>query len=307
MKRCVLTALLSSLSGLATPVESIAADEVATPEKETISTQQNAGRELVCLCNDMWFLLSSVSNRKTADSAAPEMHRLLEQMIVLSDRLCNEGGQDLEMLNEMHVRLEESLEELTNEFNSLCNVRCFGSDKLITEFRYSVEVGMFTDECIALLDPPKPVLSAAEARAEFSRFKRLVEPDKAVLDALIAVQDARSAGDAAVQLCALSVTLNKLAPEQALAERNFAPESRSSARKAYTPIEPLLWGIRSEIVRIASLPGYHKKEFDCFSDALETVFRSLAVTHYHFFDEVFDESFHSDLDEALQENSTTSN
>lgn len=307
MKRCVITALLTSLSGVAAPAESLAVDGVAPSENESANAQHHAGRELVCLCNDMWFLLSSVSNRKTADSAAPEMRRLLERMIVVSDRLCNEGGQDLEMLNEVHERLEESLEELTEEFNSLCTVRCFGSDKLMEEFRYSVEVGMFTDECIALLEPPKPELTAAEARSEFSRFKRLVEPDKAVLDALIAVQDARTAGDAAVQLCALSVALNKLAPEQALAERNFAPESRSSARKAYTPIEPLLWGIRTEIVRIASLPGYHKKEFDRFSDALETVFRSLAVTHYHFFDEVFDESFHSDLDEALQENSTTSN
>ena len=291
MKKCFITAMLTSLSGFAAPVESIAVDDDTTTEHEQISVQHSAGRELICLCNDMWLLLSSVSNRKTADSAAPELRTMLERMILLSDRLCSEGGQDLELLNEMHERLEESLEELTSEFNSLCEARCFGSEKLIAEFRYAVEVGMFTDECIALLDPPKPELTEAETRAEFQRFKRLVEPDQAVLDTLRGVQDARSAGSAAEQLCVLSVTLKQLLPDKALAERNFSP----------------LFGIRTEIVRIASLPGYHKKEFDCFSDALETVFRSLAETHYHFFDEVFDESFHSDLDEALQENSTTSN
>lgn len=307
MKKCFITAMLTSLSGFAAPVESIAVDDDTTTEHEQISVQHSAGRELICLCNDMWLLLSSVSNRKTADSAAPELRTMLERMILLSDRLCSEGGQDLELLNEMHERLEESLEELTSEFNSLCEARCFGSEKLIAEFRYAVEVGMFTDECIALLDPPKPELTEAETRAEFQRFKRLVEPDQAVLDTLKGVQDARSAGSAAEQLCVLSVTLKQLLPDKALAERNFSPENHVSARRAYRPIEPLLWGIRTEIVRIASLPGYHKKEFDCFSDALETVFRSLAETHYHFFDEVFDESFHSDLDEALQENSTTSN
>ena len=305
MKRCVLTAMLTSLSGFAAPVEAIAMDEDTATGQEKIRVQHNAGRELICLCNDMWLLLSSVSNRKTADSAAPELRTMLERMVLLSDRLCSEGGQDLELLNEMHEQLEESLEELTSEFNSLCEARCFGSDKLITEFRFAVEVGMFTDECIALLDPPKPVLTDAETRAEFQRFKRLVEPDQAVLDTLKGVQDSSSAGSAAVQLCALSSTLNQLVPDKALAERNFSPENHVSARRAYRPIEPLLWGIRTEIVRIASLPGYHKKEFDLFSDALETVFRSLAETHYHFFDEVFDESFHSDLDEALQENSST--
>lgn len=307
MKKCFITAILTSLSGFAAPVESIAVDDDSATEHEQISVQHHAGRELVCLCNDMWLLLSSVSNRKTADIAAPELHAMLERMIVLSDRLFSEGGQDLELLNEMHESLEESLEELTAEFNSLCEVRCFGSDKLITEFRYAVEVGMFTDECIALLDPPKPELTDAETKAEFQRFKRLVEPDQAVLDALRGVQDAGSAGNAAVQLCALSSTLNQLLPDKALVERNFSAENQVSARRAYRPIEPLLWGIRSEIVRIATLPGYHKKEFDRFSDALETVFRSLAETHHYFFDEVFDDSFHSDLDEALQENSTTSN
>jgi hypothetical protein len=178
---------------------------------------------------------------------------------------------------------------------------------LLTEFRYSVEIGLMGDDCSPLLEEPRPLLTENEAKSELLRMKKLVLPDKDVLIVLQSVNDAASAQSAAIRLQSIAARLNTLVPEEALAERDFAPKAGSRARKAYAPIEPLLWGIRTEIVRIASLPGYHKTDFDSFSEALECVFRSLAETHYHFFDEVFDDSFHSDLDEALRENATTSN
>lgn len=305
MKSRLLSALLMSVPGVAAPAADALGSTVDANSAE-VRVQYDCGRELVSLCHDMWFLLSSVSNKKQADTAAPTFRAAIERAITLTEQMYNEGGQDVELLTDVQENLADSLDELTDEFDSLCKMRCFGSDKLIVEFRYAVHVGMFTDDYVNFLDEPAPHLTESEVRGELSRFKRLVEPDKALLEALRAVQDARTAGDVAVKLQALSESLNELLPATAVQNREFSPSADKRARKAYAPIEPLLWGIRSEIVRIASLPGYHKTDFDQFSDALESVFRSLADTHYHFFDEVFDDSFHSDLDEALQENATTS-
>ena len=305
MKSQLLSALLMGLPGVAAPVAG-ALPGAAESEPTAVQVQRDSGRELVCMCHDMWFLLSAVSDKKQADAAAPLFRSLIDRTIVLTEQLYKEGGQDVEILNEMQENLEDSLAELTDEFDSLCKIRCFGSDKLIVEFRYAMEVGMFTDDYETLLDEPEPHLTEAETKAELGRFKRLVEPDTAVLIALQNVKDAESAGNIAHKLQSLAERLNALIPEESLQNRDFSPTAGKRARKAYAPLEPLLWGIRAEIVRIASLPGYHKTDFDHFSDALENVFRSLAETHYHFFDEVFDDSFHSDLDEALRENATTS-
>lgn len=306
MKSKLLSALLMSIPGVAAADTEQLLTEPNEAEPQPLQAQRDCCSELVCVCHDMWFLLASVSDKKQADAAAPLFRNLITHTVALTDRMYKEGGQDVEVLTEAQEKLADSLDELAEEFDSLCRVRCFGSEKMIAEFRYAIEIGMFTDDYIACLDAPEPHLNEAETRSELVRFKRLIEPDKAVLAALCAVQDARSAGDAARELQALSALLDSLEPESKIKDRDFSPSAGKRARKAYEPIEPLLWGIRTEIVRIASLPGYHKTEFDPFSDALETVFRSLANTHYHFFDEVFDDSFHSDLDEALLENATTS-
>lgn len=60
-------------------------------------------------------------------------------------------------------------------------------------------------------------------------------------------------------------------------------------------------------MRIASLPGYDEMPYDNFSDALDRVYENLANSHSTWFEDVFDASFRSDLDEALHENVTTSN
>lgn len=286
---------------------SLGDSESYAPSGESGVTRPDPARELLCLCHDMWFLLSGVSNRQYADAAAPEFRRLLEATIALSERVYSEENLSAAGAEETHASLDESLDELTAEFSSLCAARCFGSEKLIAEFRYSIEVGLFEDDCAGMLQEPVPHLNEAETRNELQRMKKLLDPDREVLAALTSVQDARSAQLAGVRLLNVSELFRSLKPESVVATREFAPKADSSARRAYQPLEPVLWEIRSEIVRIASLPGYHKKEFDSFSLALETVFRSLAETHHHFFDEVFDDSFHADLDEALRENATTSN
>ena len=268
---------------------------------------EKLGHEMLKVTNDMWFLLSGVGDKQAADAAAQRFHELVKESERIGDKLYAQQALDIEALDMMHYRIAEVYESLSYEFESLCRARCYGSQRLIGAFRAAVTAGIFDDECMPGLEQPKPPFTETEARHELVRIRRLVEPDKAVLTALQEVKDANSATKAAETLSLLTSRLQKLLPDSTLANRTFADKSAPHVRAAFAPIEPLLWGIRSEIVRIAALPGYDDEPFDLFSDALDTVFQSLGDTHNTWFDEVFDESFRSDLDEALHENATTSN
>lgn len=276
----------------------------ARPDEARVATVQHAedyGRELLSLCNDMWFLLSGVADKADADAAASRFRELVDKALAVAEKLYDPTNPELLEMAELHASIAESMEDLTQEFNSLCALRCYGAEKLIAQFRYSVENGMFSDDYLVYLEEPRELLTDAETRSELLRYKRLVEPDRAVLDTLRAVKDARTADDAAIQLSLLSERLKKLSPQQDVADRPFSPESDASVRLVYAPIEPLLWGIRAEIVRIASLPDYDEAAYDSFSEALQDVYIRLGEAHCHWFDSVFDASFHVDLDEALQE------
>lgn len=289
------------LLGLSVPAE-------AEPsERDTSVENEKLGHEMLKVTNDMWFLLSGVGDKSTADAAAFQFVKLIEASERLSEQLYAQQAMDVEALNMMHYRIAEVYESLSFEFESLCKARCYGSQNLIAAFQYAVRTGLFDDESLPGLEQPKPPLSDSEARQELARLKRLVEPDRAVLLVLQGVKDANSATRAAEELAVLSARLQKLLPEHTVAERTFADKTAPNVRATFAPIEPLLWGIRSEIVRIAALPGYDDEPFDAFSDALDTVFQSLGDSHNSWFAEVFDESFRSDLDDALHENATTSN
>ena len=303
----MMAALPSALAeGVEAPVEPTVQTEEAEASSEKTDPRLVASRKFMSLCNDMWFLLSGVADRADADAAAPRFRELLDASIVEVDAMFEPGTDSADIYEELDDGVAESLEDLTAEFSSLCTTRCFGSELLIAEFRYAVEAGMFTDDNMEYLEQPRPMLTEAETHTELVRYKRLVEPDRAVLDTLRAVQDSRTAGEAAVQLSLLAERLRALAPQQEVANRRFSPDSDATVRQAYAPIEPLLWGIRTEIVRIASLPGYDEESFDSFSDALEDLYRSLGDTHSHWFEDVFDSSFLIDLDDAVREASTIS-
>lgn len=276
-------------------------------EYDTSVENEKLGHEMLKVTNDMWFLLSGVGDKSTADAAAYQFVKLIEESERLSEQLYAQQAMDVEALNMMHYRIAEVYESLSFEFESLCKARCYGSQNLIAAFQYAVKTGLFDDESLPGLEQPKPPLSDSEARQELARLKRLVEPDRAVLQVLQGVKDANSATRAAEELAVLSARLQKLLPEHTVAERTFVDKTAPNVRATFAPIEPLLWGIRSEIVRIAALPGYDDEPFDAFSDALDTVFQSLGDAHNSWFAEVFDESFRSDLDDALHENATTSN
>ena len=305
-----LTASTAILLGLHVPADAAVvapAEGDATPQSEAVPV--SPGRELLRVTNDMWFLLAGVADLKSADAAAPRFSALVSEASKIGDDLLGEDGQgqDLEALEMLHYHIAEALEALNDEFRSLCRARCYGSANLIQAFHKSVDAGMFDGDLVAELELPKPPMTESEARREIVRLKRLVEPDRALLELLQSVQDAKSADSVVKRLQTLSTNLQKLLPEEAVANRDFSASSAGRAREAYEPVATLLWGIRSEIVRIAGLPGYDGASYDRFSDALDSVYEGLGDTHTAWFDDVFDASFRSDLDEALHENATTSN
>lgn len=282
----------------------------ASVQGEKLPPSTTPGQELLLVTNDLWFLLSGISDKEDADAAAPRFEQLVQKAASIGDSFfaSSADGQDVEALAAIpYQSLAEAYNDLYHEFEVLCQSRCFGSESLINSFRKAVELGVFSDEDLPDLEQPKPPLTEKEARHELVRYKRLVEPDRAVLEILQGVQDAGSADKAAAELVRMTARLEQLKPESTVAYRKFGDVDQPTYRAMYASIQPLLWGIRNEIVRIAGIPGYDQASFDAFSDALDGVFENLGVTHSAWFDEVFDASFRIDLDDALRENATTSN
>lgn len=290
---------------------------VATP-----ADTERVGQEFLKTTSDMWFLLSGIGNKEEADSAAPrflelvqrvaELDELLSRLPMVPDKV-EETPEDADevhvvgMMDGVHLRILEAFEDLNAEFLGLCRVRCYDSERLRVAFRQAVASGMFNEEDVDLLKTPPAPLDEEETRIELVRLKRLHTPDKALLEALELVQDAPTARKAAERLTELTERLQALLPESYIMNRSFAASSAADVREATEPLEPILWGIRSEIVRIAAIPGYNTEPFDSFSDALDSVFESLGETHGFCFESVFDASFRSDLDEASRTNMTSSN
>lgn len=310
MKFPFITVGTAILLGLNAPAGAqVGAAAAAAEPPQQAAFKGSPGQELLRVTNEMWFLLSGVADRKGADAAAPSFMKLIDEMEAIGKLLQGEDGmaQDLEALDMLHYRIAEALDDLSAEFESLCRVNCYGSPALIKGFRRAVDSGVVGEEVVEDLTEPRPVLTEKEARHEISRFRRLAAPDRDLLLALQGVQDVESANRAIASLKSLAVRLENLQPKKEHADRRFSPSALRSAREAYAPVEPLLWGIRTELVRIASLPGYDEMPYDNFSDALDRVYENLANSHSTWFEDVFDASFRSDLDEALHENVTTSN
>lgn len=283
----------------------------------SLSSEQ-LGQEFLQTSTDLWFLLSGVRDKDDADRAAERFLELVRKVFALDELLSGMSSEPaaaamaeddeeqavVGMMDDIQVRILESFEDLNTEFESLCRVRCYGSTRLMTAFRQAVASGMFTDETVDLLAEPASPYSENEAMRELVRLKRLQEPDRAVLESLSRVKDKKSAVRAARELAILTTRLQQLRPDELQPRRCFADSMALKAQEAYAPLEPLLWGIRNEIVRIAGLPEYAAESFDHFSEALDSVFESLGETHHNYFDSVFDASFRTDLDDALHESAS---
>ena len=277
-------------------------------DESSAEPQQTVGARLLRITNEMWFLLSGVVDKESADAAAPRFSELASQSSAMSERLFDADAQalDVEALDQDTYRIAEAYEDLSYEFESLCRARCYGSPRLVSAFLAAMRQGVFSDDSAELLQTVSLILSELEAANELKRLRELENPDAELLNVLRAVQDSRSAGEAVSALSGLADRLRLLLPENRLRPSNFSEKDRPALARVCGTLEPLLWNIRSEIVRIVSLPGYDDDHFDTFSDALDSVFESLSDTHAECFDDVFDESFRSDLDDALHESITSS-
>lgn len=303
MKNLLLIVGLAAMLGWA-PLPACA---VTPPDRQMDSGKGSVGQQLLRTVNDMWFLLSAVADKEDADNAAPRFLELAAHAVLLGDSLydAESKAQDLEAVDMMQYRIVDAFDDLNYEFESLCRARCYGSQNLVLAFHKVAAAGLFTDEDLPELDR-QPPLSETETRHELVRLRRLVEPDRAVLETLKEVIDARSAEKAVPRLNRLTARLRLLLPEKKVGNRAFSADSSASVRAVYAPIEPLLWGIRSEIVRIAALPGYERAEYDEFSDALDSIYESLGATHRAWFNDVFDSYFRNDVDDAIHENAASS-
>lgn len=303
-------ALGSMTPGLAYDVVELSSDDAPTSSDN--SEYQRLSQQFLSTTSEMWFLLSGIASKESADAAAPRFTELVKLTFELDNKLSAMPilpvgeAECAGMLDGMQLRILETLDDMHVEFVSLCRAHCYGSEPLTRAFEDAVRLGMFSEEEVEELHEPGAPLSEDEARLELVRLQRLAEPDRAVFNVLVAVQDEVTAAQAATELTRLSQRLKSLLPEAKVMNREFAPQNMARAQEVLAPIEPVLWAIRSEIVRIAALPGYEAETYDDFSDALDRVFECLAAAHCNIFDSIFDASFRSDLDNALQENAVSS-
>lgn len=286
---------------------SLSAVQCAVCQEEKPAAE-NLGANLYQVTHEMWMLLSAVVDKTTADNSAERFLQLAEESARMSDMLFDDTAKalDLESLNQDTYRIAEAYEDLSYEFESLCRTHCYGSPSLISAFLTAMRLGVFSDESAESLRMSSLKISEKEAEFEIERLKRLVEPDGTLLGILTKVQDEKSAGDVVQELRDTAERLRNELPKLHLDARNFPDKSRPALQNVCKSLEPTLWKIRTEIVRIVSLPGYDKEAFDDFSDALDSVYESLGDTHSECFDGVFDASFRADLDDALHGDATHS-
>lgn len=304
---------ISLALGNMSPAQVVSVLELDEPQPVTEESTEarQLGQEFLQTASEMWMLLSGVSSRQDADAAAARFSELVRITFELDNRLSSlpliaPEAECVGMMDSVQLRILETMDDLHVEFLSICRARCYGSEPLVKAFEQAIELGMFAEEDRELLESPGAPLSAEEALAEIARLNRLEAPDREVLHVLEQVQDEEEASKAAVKLTSLSLQLKPLIPAEDMEHREFAPEAAAAAQAVLAPLEPILWAIRSEIVRIAALPGYEAETYDDFSVALDLVFESLGATHTNLFDSVFDASFRTDLDNALRENSISS-
>lgn len=319
MRKFFLQLMAMLLTGAAAPVPAFAAEQGSAVADSTAIAEMDASAVSVAFLqttSDMWFLLSGIRDKDDADRAAARFLELVGRVYLLDDRLSELSSADASLgvagdtdcagqLDELQVRILESFEDLNTEFAGLCRVQCYGSQKLNNAFREAVASGMFGDGETVGANEVKQALSESESKQEAARMGDLLEPDRAMLSALEKVCDPASAALAVPELVRVSKRLGALMPKVDMETRSVPAAMADSLQKAYTPLEPLLWGIRNELVRIAGLPGYETESYDDFSAALENAFENLSQTHSEYFDSVFDACFRDDMDEAVQEKATT--
>ncbi len=276
------------------------------PAQLRAAEESNAVPEqMLSVTNEIWRLLCGVVNKETADQAASRFGQLVKRSWQLSETMFGSEAQDVESLNAQTYRIAEVYEEASYEFESLCKSQCYGSTALVNEFLKAMELGVFGDEEREKLQLTHVLLSPADAQREIDRLRRMESVDGELLDQLGRVQDAKSAEAVSPFIIVLAERMNKVRPAHRFGRTNIPESARPDFLRVCEELEPILWKIRNEIVRIVALDGYDREPFDSFSEALDSVYESLSLTHGECFDNVFDSSFRMDLDDALHGNIIT--
>ena len=261
--------------------------------------------QMLVVTREMWQLLCGVVNKQTADSAAGRFSELVQRLWQLNEAMFEGDAQDVEKLDAQTYRIAEVYEEASYEFDSLCRSQCYGSQQLVNAFLKAMEMGVFGDEEREKLMLTHVQLTPSAAAGEIARLRSLEKMDDDLLHELTKVRDATSASSVAGQIVILAGRMNEGRPAHRFGRLNFPETARSEFQQVCDELEPRLWQIRNEIVRIVALQGYDREPFDSFSDALDNVYESLSSTHGECFDDVFDASFRLDLDDALHGSITT--
>lgn len=274
-----------------------------SPERR--EEMENTCRDFLKASSDMWYLLANVRSKKDADAAADRVTELVTKIYELDEKLSAftmvaTDAACAGMLDSMQVRILDSLETVNEEFLSLRRIRCYGSKNLVRAFRLAAKVGLFAEGDVDELTMLPEPYTAEAAATELQRLQKLIAPDQEIHLLLVTVMDSRSANTALPRLARLDETLRGLEPK--LPRGVFADENSSDVRGVTEPLVGVLWNIRNELVRIAGLPGYAGEQFDDFSDQLDKVFDTLQATHSVWFEDVFDASFRTDLDDAFHDN-----
>ena len=268
-------------------------------------TASSAPDRMLAVTSEMWRLLCGVVNKETADQSADRFGQLVQMSWKLSEAMFEGEAQDVESLDAQTYRIAEVYEEASYEFDSLCKTQCYGSSALVNEFLKAMELGVFGDEEREKLQLTRVLLSPSDAQREIARLRRMETVDSELLEQLGHVQDPESAASAAGPIVALAGRMNESRPAHRFGRSNIPETFRPEFLRVCKEIEPILWKIRNEIVRIVALDGYDREPFDSFSDALDRMYESLSLTHGECFDDVFDASFRMDLDDALHGNIIT--
>ena len=277
-----------------------------TPENQ--AELEQTCRDFLQASGDMWYLLANVRSKADANAAADRMTALVTRIYELDEKMgsftvVTTDAACAGMMDTMQVRILDSLENVNEEFLSLRRVHCYGSKPLMRAFRLAAKVGLFAEDDVdELTDLPEPY-SAEAAAAELERLRKLQAPDQEIHLLLVTVVDGGSAQTVVPRLAALDATLRSLVPVQPRGV--FAEENAPEVRAVTEPLLRVLWNLRNEIVRIAALPGYADVQFDDFSEQMNKVFDTLQATHSVWFEDVFDASFRSDLDDAFHDNLKT--
>ncbi len=281
---------------------SVAAEATPASEGDAVS----AYRELLQTTNELWLLLSGIRDKSDADMAAERFQALIKRANTIDENLIelDDSVEERESLDQLRYQIMDAYCSVGSEFGGLCRVRCYGSQELVDAFQSAIAGGMFDAAELPLLEEHPP-LTPDEARRELVRIRQLAEPDKAVLACLEHVTSADTSQQSVRRLRPVLEKLATLVPDSSFLNRSFPEADKDAVHEVAVPVENLLWRIRSEVVRIASIPGYDAESFDEFSDTLEIVYQTLAVTHPLWFDDVFDESFRVDLNEAFHESNPT--